>query len=237
MSPQGKILFDFFLIRDGEEFLIDIDGAQVDDLIRRLTFYRLRADVQFEPGGEDFGFYAIWGGEKPDHASQIVVADPRLEAMGWRTYSTELFDKMINADHSDYQCHRITVGMPEGGKDYSYGKAFPHEALYDQANGVDFTKGCYVGQEVVSRMHHRATARKRVIQVVGEGRLPQSGTKITILQKSVGELVSVCDRMGLAMLRLDHIRRALDAGDEIVSGDVILKPNIQPWANFNWPEA
>jgi len=235
LSPQGKILFDFFVIRDGDEFLIDVDDTLEAELLKRLTFYRLRADVTLGVAEEGNGVYAVWGGELPASDNAIIVTDPRLDDLGWRYYSSSAPSEATEKTEADYHSHRINIGMPQGGEDYAYGSTFPHEALYDQNNGVDFSKGCYVGQEVISRVHHRGTARKRIIQIVGETDLPQKGTQITAGGKSLGEICSVSGQNALAILRLDRVRDANAAGAEIMAENVSLKPQIQPWTDINWP--
>jgi folate-binding protein YgfZ len=235
LSPQGKILFDFFALRDGENFLLDVNVDQVDDLVRRLTFYRLRADVTIDICGDELQTFAVWGGNVPKHGSAIIVTDPRARDMGWRIYSSAPPTGTKYTDQAKYHSHRIELGMPEGGVDYSYGKAFPHEALYDQIGGVDFAKGCYVGQEVISRVHHRATARKRVIQLTSKNNLPESGTKITAMGKTVGEIGSTSGIIGMANMRLDHVKNAISAGEAIMAGDVVLEAHIQSWVKFGWP--
>ena len=240
LTPQGKILFDFILVRLGSEFILDVDGQLVDDLIKRLTFYKLRADVTIKNGSCDRRVFALYGSNAPANispdASAIIVADPRLAELGSRYYCAA----PPSLDHSqtpdfDYDAHRILIGMPEGGIDYAYGKAFPHEALYDQNGGVDFAKGCYVGQEVVSRMHHRASARKRVVQISSDDYLPKEGTKIKVLDKSVGAITSITGNNGLALLRLDHIKDALDGGQVILADNITIDVKIQPWTNLSWP--
>ena len=118
---------------------------------------------------------------------------------------------------------------------YHYGNAFPHEALYDQTGGVDFSKGCYVGQEVVSRMHHRGTARKRIIQISSENSIPVPGSKITISDKSAGEVTSAAGNIGLALVRLDRVGHAIENNLELLAGNIVVTPQIQPWASLNWP--
>ncbi len=136
----------------------------------------------------------------------------------------------------DYEAHRISMGMPEGGLDYAYGDTFPHEALMDQYGGVDFKKGCYVGQEVVSRMQHRGTARSRVV-MVGADELPAAGTEIIADGKPCGKMGSSAGGKGLALLRLDRVKDALDNGGAVLAGGTNISVSIQPWAKFGWPQA
>ena len=207
LTPQGKILFDFFIIRTEAGFLVDVASALRDEFVKRLSFYKLRAKVVVAPA-DDLSVFAVWDGIPADG---MAIADPRLPEMGYRLYGPQ---------------------KPEGGTDYAYGDAFPHEALMDQFGGVDFAKGCYVGQEVVSRMQHRGTARKRVIVV--EGDLPAPGTEIEAGGKTAGTMGSSNGAAGLAMLRLD---RVLDAGHALQAGGKTLTAKLQPWVKFGWPEA
>ncbi|MCP4182193.1 MAG: folate-binding protein YgfZ [Hyphomicrobiales bacterium] len=240
LTPQGKILFDFFVVRADSDFLLDVDANQIDELVRRLTFYRLRADVSFEICSEGTKVFGGWANgvlrpEVSDNVEGIIIVDPRLDKMGIRIYAQSTPERMKLDDIRQYNAHRIELGVPEGGVDYHYGNAFPHEALYDQMGGVDFTKGCYVGQEVVSRMHHRGTARKRIIQISSKNIIPLPGSKITISDRSAGEVTSSAGNKGLALLRLDLVGQAIKNNQEILAGDIIITPQIQPWASFSWP--
>ena len=168
LTPQGKILFDFFIIRTKTGYLFDVPQSLLADFIKRLTFYRLRAKVTIEENSE-LKVFAIWGNTL--QTSPFRIKDPRLSEMGVRDYSSKIPD----GDEADYTAHRIKNGIPQGGYDFEYGDAYPHEVLMDQFGGVDFKKGCYVGQEVVSRMQHRGTAKKRIINVTGLDDLPAMG--------------------------------------------------------------
>jgi folate-binding protein YgfZ len=154
LSPQGKILFDFFVIAADGDYLIDVIQDKAAELAKRLVFYRLRAQVEIaeEPS---LAVVAVWGGEPHVPQGAIAYADPRLPKLGFRLLlpsgASAADLGCASASEADYQALRIRLGVPEGGRDYDFGDTFPHEALFDQLNGVDFTKGCYVGQEVVSR--------------------------------------------------------------------------------------
>jgi folate-binding protein YgfZ len=134
-----------------------------------------------------------------------------------------------------FAAHRLALGMPSGGEDFPYGDAFPHEALMDQIGGVDFQKGCYVGQEVVSRMQHRGTARSRIVMISSRSDLPPTGTDILAGGRACGKIGSSVGKAGLAMLRLDRARAALDAGQALLAGNNPIVARIQDWANFGWP--
>lgn len=225
LTPQGKILFDFFLIKTSNGFLIDIKDTLGADFIKRLIFYRLRAKVTIEAKPE-IKVTAIWGEDIP--ASTLSIKDPRLEAMGTRDYSGAI----LKGEEADYTSHRISNGIPQGGYDFEYSDAYPHEVLMDQFGGVDFKKGCYVGQEVVSRMQHRGTTKKRVILVSSDKPLPASGTAITADGKPAGTLGSTAERKGLALLRLDRVAKA----EQVLVENIELATELPFWVNFIMPE-
>lgn len=162
-----------------------------------------------------------------------MVADPRRPEMGWRIYGASTGSNENDA----YTVHRIATGMPAGGEDFEYGDAFPHDCLMDQFGGVDFKKGCYVGQEVVSRMQHRGTARKRIVKVAGTAPLPKSGAIVSVADKPAGSLGTVRGSKGLAMVRLDRIARARADGAPILAEGTEIELTLPDWAGFSWPEA
>lgn len=230
LSPQGKILFDFFVIRNEHGFLIDIDGASRDDFIKRMMFYRLRrkVDIGFE---EQFQSVLVSWGDKLEIDDALSIADPRLGEAGERHYCKAA----PQTTQDDYVQHRISLGLPEGGVDFQFGDAFPHEALMDQFGGVDFQKGCYVGQEVVSRMQHRGTARKRILKVHSDSILPESGSDILADGKIIGTLGSTSEKIGLALLRMDRVMLARETALPMMAGEAIIEAEIQSWAGFDWP--
>ncbi|MGH6833652.1 MAG: YgfZ/GcvT domain-containing protein, partial [Methyloceanibacter sp.] len=221
LTPQGKILFDFFAVPAGDGFLIDVAHDKADELLKRLTFYRLRAQVEIaeEPS---LVVAAAWGGTPGKPKGAILYADPRLPDLDFRLLApkgTSAADFGCEpALEDDYHALRIRQGVPEGGRDYAFGETFPHEALFDQLNGVDFAKGCYVGQEVVSRMEHRGTARKRIVPVEGKALLPSSGSNVEVDGVPIGTLGSVSGASGLALIRLDRAEEALASGKRLNAG-------------------
>jgi tRNA-modifying protein YgfZ len=238
LTPQGKILFDFFLVPTGDGFLLDVTKVKAGELLQRLGFYKLRARVEIAKN-PSFIVAAAWGASTRLPHGAVVYTDPRLPALGQRILAragTCVGDLGCTvACEGDYHIRRIELGVPEGGRDYMFGDAFPHEALFDQLNGVDFKKGCFVGQEVVSRMEHRGTSRKRVVGVEGEGPLPPSGTDITAAETSIGTLGSVSGTSGLALLRLDRAEEAKATGQPLRAGDVTIAFSIPTWARFKSP--
>ncbi|MCK5495198.1 MAG: folate-binding protein, partial [Hyphomicrobiaceae bacterium] len=137
-----------------------------------------------------------------------------------------------SATQDDYHAHRIALGVPEGGKDYALGDSFPHEALFDQLHGVSFEKGCYVGQEVISRMANRGTARRRVVPVVGETALPASGADMVAGGVTIGLLGSTAGTRGLALLRLDRAAEMSGRSAGLYAGDVPVRIELPSWAHF-----
>ncbi len=240
LTPQGKILFDFIVIGREDGFLLDVAAAARDDLLKRLGFYKLRADVAIADRSADWSVCAAWGALPWPAAGARMVRDPRLAELGHRLLLPSGTDVAAAggsvAEEADYHAHRIACGVPEAGLDYAYGDTFPHEANYDQLGGVDFAKGCFVGQEVVSRMQHRGTARKRIVPVEAPAALA-AGTPVTAEGSGLGTLGSVAGTKGLAMIRLDRAQKALDAGQTLEAGGVAVRL-IQPgWARFAVPGA
>jgi folate-binding protein YgfZ len=237
LTPQGKILFDFLVFADGERFLFDLPRRLVGDFIKRLSFYRLRAKVEIADLSDERIVVAAWGRSAPPMLDGPVATDPRLAALGFRGIvppGADLAADFSEASEAEYDAHRIGLGVPEGGIDFVFGEAFPHDADMDQLGGVDFDKGCYVGQEVVSRMEHRGTARRRIIRARGSA-LPPAGTAITAGEKPIGTLGSVSGGEGLALVRLDRAKDAIDAGSVIKAGEATIELSLPPWAKFGWP--
>jgi len=238
LAPQGKILFELFVVAAKEEFLVEVARDRMAELIKRLGFYRLRSKVETreEPG---LKIAAVWGGTPRLPEGAIAYRDPRLAALGWRvllpaaTSASEL--GCNDATEADYHAMRIKLGVPEGGRDYSFGDTFPHEALFDQLNGVDFKKGCYVGQELVSRMEHRGLARKRIVPVEGETELPPSGTPVMAAGVAIGTLGSSSGVSGLALIRLDRAEEALAKGGTLKAGEVSITLRQPEFARFSVP--
>ncbi len=244
LTPQGKILFDFLIYKAGDAYLLDAARETAAELLKRLTFYRLRAKVELELLPEETGVLAAWNGNSELKGALVNVTDPRLPALGQRivgSVSSLAREAAANEDGlAAYEAHRIRLGVPEGLKDYDYSSIFPHDADLDQLGGVSFTKGCYVGQEVVSRMQHRNTARKRFVQIASEGPLAERGADITSEGRSIGTLgSSVADgtgSIGLALIRLDKAALAKDNGIPLQCGDSQLQVRFPDWAGFTWPE-
>ena len=240
LTPQGKILFDFLVFRDAARFLFDLPKTVVSDFVKRLGFYKLRADVEIEDLAATHCVAAAWGSSQPPDLDGVIAPDPRLARLGYRLIVRA--DAAIAAiDHTTesqagYDAHRLALGIPEGGMDFAYGEAFPHDADMDQLGGVAFDKGCYIGQEVVSRMEHRGTARRRIVHVSTTVPIPPPGTEIIAGERPVGTIASSLNHTGLAVVRLDRTKAAIDSGVPLVAQGIPVEIKIPDWARFSWPD-
>jgi folate-binding protein YgfZ len=237
LTPQGKIIVDFIVVEAADGVLLDCPRALAEALVERVSFYKLRAKVTVENRSEVLGVMALWDGTS---AGDSCYPDPRLPQLGLRCIvpAPQAAAAAVGAELVDaaaYEAHRIGLGVPSGGLDFAYGDAFPHEADMDQLHGVDFQKGCYVGQEVVSRMEHRGSARSRVIPVVFAGAAPATGSAVTAAGRSVGTMGSAAGDRGLALMRLDRVDEALAAGAALMAGDTQLRLTKPAWARFAFP--
>lgn len=228
LTPQGKILFDFLIRRDGAEaFLFETGAEQRDALVKRLTMYRLRAAVDIAIVEGDTVTVA-WDGAQADAALDARFAKAGL-AVSRRPGAGGSDDPAL------YDALRISVGIAESGRDYALSDIFPHDALLDLNGGLSFGKGCYVGQEVVSRMHHRSTARRRPVIVQGETALPATGTELLAGGKPIGALGSVCGTTGLAIVRIDRAADAISAGTPITADGAPVTVALPAWTGLSFP--
>ncbi|WP_038359578.1 folate-binding protein YgfZ [Bosea sp. UNC402CLCol] len=224
LTPQGKILCDFFVValpaEDGGGFLLDTPLLQTADLMKRLKLYKLRAKVALDDLTESSAVLASADGAPLPADAGFVYDDPRLPALGQRAIADAAgIDSLVDAEPEAYHARRVALGMPAGGRDFPYGDTFPHEALLDQLGGVSFKKGCYIGQEVVSRMQHRGTARTRVVPIVfDDGIATETGAEATAGGKTLGTIGSGANGKALALLRLDRLADALAAGQTPLGG-------------------
>ena len=193
LTPQGRLLYDLFVVAEGDGCLLDVAARHRDELLQRLTLYRLRAKVDLAASPRPV--FAGWAGEPP----QGAVADPRLAELGWRAYAP----LRPTAEEADYDAHRLALGVP-GPDDWGREQTYPIEANFDLLNGIDFKKGCFVGQETTSRMKRRGQIKSRMLPVVFEGPPPPTGSEILAGDLRAGELLSGGDGRAMALVRLDR---------------------------------
>jgi tRNA-modifying protein YgfZ len=239
LSPQGKILFEFFCLRTPEGFVLDTLRSRAGDLIKRLTMYKLRAAVEIQDVSDRHAMLVLWGaGACSSGPTQDTIAfqDPRHGDLGQRILAEARFAMDIasatngeTVSAQDYHAHRIALGIPDGGADYDLGDTYPHEANLDRLHGVSFTKGCYVGQEIVARMQHKTAIRKRVIPVVGVAALPADRPDIMAGDVSIGKLGSVSGTRGLALIRLDRAAEFATRGQGLTAGGVGITIERPEW--------
>jgi tRNA-modifying protein YgfZ len=235
LTPQGKMLFEFFVTRAPEAeggFLLETGRDRADGLVKRLRVYTLRANVTVENVSGAFEVAAAWGGPPPANDRLIVYEDPRFviglgtrmlapvpPGFGPRPDDVDGDAEWVPTD--DYHVHRIARGVAEAGKDYALGDTFPHEANLDLLHGVSFTKGCFIGQEVVSRMKHKGVVRKRVVAVDGAAPL-RSGAPVMLGEAEIGRIGSVAGRQGLALIRIDRYAEATARGETALADGIAI---------------
>ena len=200
LTPQGRLLHDLFVAATGETVLLDVAAEHRDAILTRLTMYKLRAKVELKAG--DLKVYALFGFH-PD-AIDGYPADPRLPALGWR-FCGDTLD--TDATEDDYEAHRLALGVP-GPADWGTDKTYPIEANFDLLNGIDFKKGCFVGQETTSRMKRRGTIKNRMLPIAFDGPPPAFGAEVLAGTLRAGEVLSGRDGRAMALLRLDRIEGA-----------------------------
>lgn len=245
LSPQGKFLHELFVAQVGDAIWLDTEAERRADLIRRLQMYRLRAEVEITerddlavvvvPGNTDAFGLPETAGAADLIESGVALVDPRLAALGTRVMlpaanaADELAARDLGAvDPAVYDSLRLSLGVPDGSRDIRVDKSLLLEANFEDLNGVDFDKGCYVGQENTTRQKRRATVRRRLVRVDVDGPLPAPGTPITRADSQVGEMRSGRDSLGMALLRLD----ALDGSEPLRADDAVLRPVKPDWALY-----
>jgi folate-binding protein YgfZ len=222
LSPQGRYLTDFFILADQERLLLDAPLQAVADLQRRLSRYRLRAAVTLQDLSDSLRVYAAWDGMPPQ--VPITAPDPRLELAGYRLISGETIPD--TAAQSAYDAHRLSLGLPDGPPDLEPEKTLLLEAGFDELGGVAWDKGCYMGQELTARTKYRGLVKRRLVPVTLDSAPPAAGTPILAAGVEVGSLRSSAGQIGLAMLRIDALKKPLLAGNALV------QPNIPDWMNL-----
>ncbi len=229
LTPQGKYLFDFFLVEDDGNLILDCHQSQREALLQKLKMYKLRADVNIIDISGEVTVWSTTSLAGPDTKHHISIPDPRHESMGWRLYlpATGTPD-MAREDLSQYKKRRISLGIPEGPIDLEQNKRFIMEANFEELNGLDFKKGCYVGQEINARMKHRGTLKKRILPIRFEGAAPAPNTAILMGDKNAVDVLSAIDVKGLALLRLERLE-----GNLTLEDGTAITPHIPDWLNLD----
>ena len=234
LAPQGKILFDFLVSRIDGGLRFDLPVSIAADFIKRITLYRLRAKAEITQLPESL-VSVSWQTESHPSQNDSIKRDSR--------FPTELNVHRIygpadgTTDESAWTKLRAEYGIAEGETDFAYNDVFPHDVNFDQTGGVSFPKGCFIGQEVVSRMQHRGTARRRVLVAHSDGNLPPMGTSITVDGREIGTTGSSADTIGIALVRIDRAKDAIDAGSPILAGETPITLTLPPHVRFGFPEA
>ena len=246
LTPQGKFLHDLFLTLDGDGVVLECEADRADDLLMRLKRYRLRAKIDLDLlggwtaavlwGGDPLGLGDI-AGEAKKIASATAYVDPRTAKLGYRISGgtidvKEILKEFSPSNLSDYAVRRIALGVPEGSSDIVVNKGFLLESGFDELNGVDWEKGCYVGQELTARTRYRGLVKRRLMPVRIEGDAPEAGEALAFNGKNAGEMRGNAGDIGLALVRLDAWRAARDTGAPLEAGDARLWPEKPEWARF-----
>ncbi|HEY1933780.1 MAG TPA: folate-binding protein [Acetobacteraceae bacterium] len=221
LTPQGKWLADFFILSDGDRLLLDAEHAQVPMLLQRLNRFRLRSKVTIAEAPE-LSVLTAWDGTPQTDA--IAAPDPRLPEAGWRILSPTPLP--ANATQAEWDLHRLALGLPDGSRDLESDKTVLLEAGFDELNGVSWTKGCYMGQELTARTKYRGLVKRRLVPVGVDGPLPAPGTPVFRDSAEVGTMRSGRDHLGLAVLRLGSLDTPLTCGD------ARLTPHLPAWLHL-----
>jgi len=248
LTPQGKYLYDFFVVKAGggeNALLLDCERDGIDGLRKRLSMYKLRADVTLEDRSEEWAVAAVFGDGAIEAAIEgvAVYADPRLAKAGVRAILPRAEARTIlekagftAADAADYDRLRLSLGLPDGSRDLIPEKSILLESGFDELNGVDWDKGCYMGQELTARTKYRGLVKKRLMPVRFDGAPPEPGTPVMLGGKEAGEVrssqITEDGGIGLALMRLEHVTGAdeMDAG--FTAGGVKVSPSKPDWADF-----
>jgi tRNA-modifying protein YgfZ len=224
LTPQGKWLADFFILSLGDLLILDCECAQVAMLLRRLMRFRLRSKVTAAQR-EDLAVYVAWNGPPPP--VMLAAPDPRLPSAGWRLVTTSPIG--TNATDTDWDCHRLALGLPDGSADLETEKTVLLEAGFDELSGVSWSKGCYMGQELTARTKYRGLIKRRLVPVTIDGPTPAAGTPVLREGIAVGTMRSGQPGLGLALLRLEALRYRLDCGA------ALLTPRLPGWLRLPEP--
>lgn len=225
LTPQGKFLHDLFIVEHDGAFLIDVEAARAEDFRKKLSLYKLRAKVAI--AATDLSVFAVLNaraldlGDTPGAARAfgdgIASVDPRLAALGARVVLASpealIAAGLAEGDQAAWDAVRITAGVPDGSRDMAVDKALLLENGFDELGGVDFDKGCYMGQELTARTKYRGLVKKRLLPVTIDGPVPAPGTPLLAGAAEAGEMRSSCGHVGLALVRVEHLKAPLTAGE------------------------
>ena len=237
LSPQGKVIFDFLIGRIDDGFIIDISADLADSFKKRLSLYRLRSKVEISESPESV-IGISWQSDSLTSESDSSFADKRFPAQEkvTRFYGKNMTALPFSQNSSDqWDLLRIKYAIAESGKDFKLGDVFPHDINFDQTGAISYNKGCYIGQEVVSRMHHRGTIRRRMLVVEGEDNLPATGS-IECEGKTVGNLGTVIGKHASAIVRIDKVKAGIDKNIPFFVENVPVTLTITPNMNYGFPE-
>ncbi|HEX7389096.1 MAG TPA: folate-binding protein [Acidiphilium sp.] len=216
LTPQGRYLAEFFIFADGDSLLLDAPRDTIPDLVKRLNRFRLRSKVTVTDRSADFAVHAAWNG--PANPSGAITApDPRLDTAGTRILARTRLPGSLDA--IPYLSHRLTLGLPDH-TDLEPEKTLLMEAGFGELHGIDWDKGCYMGQELTARTRYRGLVKRRLVPVNGNADLPPPGTPITAADRTVGEMRTSLGPRGLAMLRLDGLDLPLHADTVSIETDI-----------------
>lgn len=234
LTPQGRFLYDVFVLKaEGDTLWLDCHKESLLPLAKALHGLRTNEALTFDDLSDDYTLYAQWGnlptkplGQRWQEGAIHAYADPRLANMGWRLIAPHNKPITTNASFDTYTAHRLTLAVPDGAYDALPGKTLPNELCLADLNGISYSKGCYVGQEVTARTHFRTPPKKRLMYVTFDGPAPAPGTELTANGKEAGHMGSHSGQQGLAVVRLNEAQHLLHAGlTKIV-------PTAPEWADY-----
>lgn len=232
LTPQGKIMFDFLVSRIENGLRLDVPKESAEALCKRLMLYRLRSKTEITQDSETL-IAVSWQNDSAFSENILPKRDLRFpESLHVHRFYGQQFDESNVQGWTEL---RIAYGIAEGCNDFAYNEMFPHDVNFDQTGGLSFTKGCFIGQEVVSRMQHRGTARRRAMVATSTSKLPEKGTSITVGEREIGNLGEVSGTQAIAFVRIDRVQNALDNQTPIMAGDVEVKLTIPPSAKYTMP--
>ena len=249
LTPQGKFLFDFVLFDGGGRLLLDCEAARLADFARRLSIFRLRSRVEIADASAALRVHAAYGdgalaalglperaGAAAPRLGGLAAVDPRLPALGARLVLPEGADPaalgLAAGTAAEHDALRLALGVPDGSRDLEVGKTTLLESGFDELNGIDWGKGCYMGQELTARMKYRGLAKRRLMPVAVEGPLPPPGTPVAFDGRDAGQIRSGRGAAALAAIRLDRFESAAAAGRPMTAGEALVFPRKPDWAAF-----